>query len=328
MENLTRSKGKRKKVKVCKMLKAKIMKIKNILLVVLALLMMPVISYSQDKRTIETRIADLVAQFPTNDLQYLEKLMGDMASLGEEGQTKICDQIIPAGTGDDTKFRFAVESYSRYLSGAGKDTDRQNWEKICISAIARKNDPGVKDFFMKQLQLIGNDKTAEAMKMFLGDRENCSPAISALAAVGGKTAEHILAESLKDKELPCAAAVMNALAGMNSQEAVNEYIAWADDKNINTKASAYNALAQSGSPLAYPVLLKAAKSFSYRWERTGATSALLNYARVCGKNGDVRTADKICKLLIAKCNDKLNIQNKTAALQLYTDLHGAACHAG
>ncbi len=159
--------------------------------------------------------------------------------------------------------------------------------------------------------------------MFLIDRENCSSAISALAAVGGITAEHILAGSLKDRDLPCAAAVMNALAGMNSQEAVNEYIAYADDRNINTRFSAYNALAQSGSPLAYPVLLKAAKSFSYRWERTGATSALIDYAKVCGKNGDVRTADKICKLLIAKCNDRLNIQNKTAALQLYKDLHGA-----
>ncbi len=105
------------------------MKIKNIILSVLILLMMPVISYSQDKRTIETKIADLVAQFPTNDLQFLEKLMGDMALLGEEGQDKICDQIIPAGTGDDTKIQVRVESYSRYLSGAGKDNDRQSWEK-------------------------------------------------------------------------------------------------------------------------------------------------------------------------------------------------------
>ncbi len=298
------------------------MKIRNIIPAILAFLMISSLCYSQDKRTLETKIADLVAQLPTNDLQYLEKLMGDMTALGEEGLTKICDQIIPAGTGDDTNFRFAAESYSRYLSQAGKENDRQNWEKICISAVMRKNDPGVKDFFMKQLQLVGNDKTAEAMKMFLSDRENCSSAISAIAAVGGNTAEHILAESLKDRELPCAAAVMNALAGMNSKVAVNEYIQWAEDKNINTKASALNALAQSGSPLAYPVLLNAAKSYSYRWERTGATMALINYARVCGKNGDIKTADKVSKLLIAKCNDKLNIQNKTAALQLYTDLHG------
>ncbi len=298
------------------------MKIKNILLTVLVMLIMPVFAFSQDKRTLETKIADLVAQFPVNDLQYLDKLMGDMTALGEEGQIRICDQILPAGAGDDTSYRFAVESYSRYLSKAGKESERETWERVCISSINRKNDPGVRDFFMKQLQIVGNEKTAEAMKLFLADRENCSAAISAMAAVGGKTAEHILAESLRDVELPCAAAVMNALAAMNSQLAVNEFIFWAGDKNINTKASAYNALAQSGSPLAYPVLLNAAKSYSYRWERTGATSALLDYARVCGNNGDMRTADKICKLLIAKCNDKLNIQNKTAALQLYTDLHG------
>jgi HEAT repeat protein len=300
------------------------MKIRKILLAALTWLMISAISYSQDIRTLETRIADLVAQFPTNDLQYLEKLMGEMASLGEEGQIKICDQIIPAGKGDDTKFRFAVESFSRYLSQTGKENDRQNWEKVCISIVNRKIDPGVKDFFIKQLQIVGGDKTAEAMKIFLSDAENCAAAISALEAVGGKTAESILAGSLKDKNLPCAAAVMNALATMNSKEAVDEYIAWSGVNNVNTKASAYNALAKSGSPLAYPVLLKAAKYYSYRWERTGATSALLDYAKVCGNSGDLKTADKICKILISRCNDKLNIQNKTAALQLYTDLHGAA----
>ncbi len=66
---------------------------------------------------------------------------------------------------------------------------------------------------------------------------------------------------------------------MKSQLAVNEYIVWAKDINVNTKASAYNALAQSASPLAYPVLSKAASDAMYRWDHTGATSALLNYAR-------------------------------------------------
>jgi HEAT repeat protein len=300
------------------------MKIKNILFIVLALVLATTNTYSQDKRTLETKIADLVAQLPTNDLQYLDKLMGDMLSLGEAGLVRICDQVIPAGTGDDTKFRFAIESFSRYLSQSGKENDRQGWEKICISNISQKSDPGVKDFFIKQLQLIGGDKTAEAMKMFLSDRENCSSAISAIAAAGGKTAEHILAESLKDRSLPCAAAVMNALAAMNSKEAVEQYISWTEVTDVNTQASAYNALAKSGSPLAWPVLQKAAKSYNYRWERTGATSALLDYAGVIGKNGDLKTADRICKLLISKCNDKLNMQNKIAALQLYTDLHGAA----
>jgi hypothetical protein len=86
-----------------------------------------VISFSQDKRTLETKVADLLAQMPANDLQYTDKLMGDMLSFGEEGIRKICDRIIPAGTGDDTKARFAVETFSRYLSGKDNETGRALW---------------------------------------------------------------------------------------------------------------------------------------------------------------------------------------------------------
>ena len=174
---------------------------------------------------------------------------------------------IPAGSGDDTKTRFAIESFSRFLSQKGRETEKNMWEKICITFATRNNTPEVKDFFMKQLQLVGSDQTAEALKRYISDRENCSSAIAAITATGGESAEHILAESLKSSELPCAAAVMNALASMKSDVAVNEYIAWVSDVNVNTKASAYNALAESASPLDYPVLMKAAKSFQYRWDR-------------------------------------------------------------
>ena len=279
-------------------------------------------SYSQDKRTTETKVADLLARFPANDLQLNDKLMGDMLLIGDAGLKQICDMVIPAGTGDDTRSRFAIESFTRFLSQKGKETEKAEWEKRCIGYATTQKDNGVKDFFMKQLQLIGGASSAEAMKQYLGSKEMCQPALAVILAAGGKTAEVILAESLKNKDLPCAAAAMNALAIMKSQLAVNEYIAWSAGNDVNTKASAYNALAVSGSPLAYPVLSKAAQSVLYRWEHTGATASFLNYARVIGQNGDLKTMDKICKLVISKSKEDLNIQNKTAALDIYTGFHG------
>ncbi|MCX6255465.1 MAG: DUF1080 domain-containing protein [Bacteroidia bacterium] len=298
------------------------MKIQKILIVSFSLLLISLASYPQDKRTIETKVADLLARLPANDLQFTGKLMGDMLLLGEPGIKQICDQIVPAGTVDDTRPRFAVESLSRFLSQKGKETERAMWEKICISYATGQKDNGVKDFFMKQLQLIGGNQSAEAMKSYLNSKELCGPALAVVTAVGGKTTEAILAESLKNRDLPCAAAVMNTLAIMKSQVAVNEYITWASDDNINIKASAYNALAQSGSPLAYSVLSKVTKEVSYRWEATGVTASLLNYAKVIGQNGDIKTMDKICKLIISKCVDNLTIQNKTAALDIYVSYHG------
>ena len=298
------------------------MKIQRIIISCLCILFLYNGSYAQDIRTIETKVADLLAQLPANDSKYTEKLMGDMIALGETGIKQICSQVIPAGSGDDTRARFAVESFSRFLSGKGKEAEKSLWEKICIEYATGQKDYGVKDFFMKQLQIIGGDATVGALKSYLNDKELCNPALAAILASGSKTAETILAESLKNKEIPCAAAVMNALAGMKSQIAVNEYIGWTSDKNGSTRSSALNALAQSASPLAMPVLSRAAKAALYRWEDTGATSALLDYAKNAGLNGDLKTMDKICKLVMAKCKDKLTVQNKAEALETYVSFHG------
>jgi HEAT repeat protein len=298
------------------------MKIKKIVITGITLLLFSLSAYPQDKRTAETKVADLLARFPANDQQFTNRLMVEMLSLGESGIRMICDQVVSPGSGDDTRPRFAVESLSRFLSGKYYENEKPVWEKICISYATAKTDFAVNDFFMKQLQLFGGNQSAEAVKVYLTSKELCNPALGVITAVGGKTAEEILAESLKSKELSCAAAVMNSLALMKSQLAVNEYIMWASTDDLNIKASAYNALAQSGNKSAYPVLLKAAKAVSYRWETTGATAALLNYSKVVGQNGDIKTMDEICNLLISKCDDDLTIQNKIAALDTYVGFHG------
>src|SRR5665647_433114 len=152
--------------------------------------------------------------------------MVEMLSLGETGLRQICNEVIPLGTGDDTRPRFAIESLSRFLSGKNWENEKPMWEKICISYATGQPDFGVKDFFMKQLQQFGGSESAEAVKSYLLSKEICNSALGVITAVGGKTAESILAESLKNKELQCAAAVMNSLSLMKSQIAVNEYITW------------------------------------------------------------------------------------------------------
>ncbi len=57
-------------------------KMQKILISLLALLMLSLPSYTQDKRTTETKVADLLARLPANDFQFTDKLMGDMLASG------------------------------------------------------------------------------------------------------------------------------------------------------------------------------------------------------------------------------------------------------
>ncbi|HPY67228.1 MAG TPA: DUF1080 domain-containing protein [Bacteroidales bacterium] len=161
------------------------MKIRKIFLIILTILLITSGSYAQDRRTLDTKIADLISQFPAGSTADLEKLMNEMLILGPEGWTGVCSQIQPPGSGDDTQQRFAVESFSRYLSSTKSEDARQEWEKVCITFVAAAGDNTVRDFFIKQLQLVGSDKTAEAMKRYISDMTSCSSAITALGDIAG-----------------------------------------------------------------------------------------------------------------------------------------------
>ena len=161
------------------------MKIRKIFLIILTILLITSGSYAQDRRTLDTKIADLISQFPAGSTADLEKLMNEMLILGPEGWTGVCSQIQPPGSGDDTQQRFAVESFSRYLSSTKSEDARQEWEKVCIACVATVGDNTVRDFFIRQLQLIGSDTTAEAMKRYISDMTSCSSAITDLADIAG-----------------------------------------------------------------------------------------------------------------------------------------------
>ena len=99
------------------------------LTLVLLLITIPLVGWGQDQRTVTTKVADLLAQMPVQNMEKCNRLMSEMATWGEPGWTLVTSQIIPPGTGNDVAARFAVESLSRYLSHSGPEAARTLWGK-------------------------------------------------------------------------------------------------------------------------------------------------------------------------------------------------------
>src|SRR5664280_1702949 len=93
------------------------MKIHNLILLGLFSLIISGEAFAQDRKTVESKVADLLSRMPAGNQQMTGKLMGDMLSLGEPGLKMICDKVIPVGTGNDASPRFAIENFSGFLSG-------------------------------------------------------------------------------------------------------------------------------------------------------------------------------------------------------------------
>ncbi|MGM0665841.1 MAG: DUF1080 domain-containing protein [Bacteroidota bacterium] len=288
------------------------------LLIILLLIagIMPV--HAQDQRTTETMVADLLARMPVNNLADLQEQMLEMTALGPEGRQKILAMVLPPGGGDDTRARFAIESYSRYLSGYGYEEERYAWESECIDAVYASGYPMVRSFFLSQLQYFGTERSVEFASGFLTDEDLCEPALAVIASCDSPDKEDLLAMSLDIETLPCPESVMNELARMKSVKAAPAYILWYMRGGRDIRTSALNAMAESALETVYETLVSAAREASYGWDETGATAALIKYARNVGDRGDVSKMEIICREIF----NEADLQYKTAALEALVHYKG------
>lgn len=279
---------------------------------------------SQDVRALKTKVADLLARMPAESREMTSKLMEEMYSLGDEGTTMICQQVVPAGTGDDTRARYAVSSLTYHLSLADDKTRKEVWEQQCIKFLYRNTDPEVKSYFMNQLSLIGSEASVTAAGSLLGDSLLCGQAVLVLEAIGSPGAQGRLAEALEEEQCHCPAQIMIALGGQRYSKAVQSYIRWYDKGGSAEKGAALYALANSAVNEALPVLAKAAEAAGYRWEPSGAVQSLLLYAKRRGLEGDVKSMEKITRTVISKSNTPGLSNQRLAAVSIIVAVKGPA----
>ncbi len=294
----------------------------KILFAVTAALVLQVALNAQDIRTIETRTADLLARLPADNQDLTKRLMEEMYSLGDEGTSIICGQVVPAGTGDDTKARYAISTLTTHLTADKDNIRRAAWEKQCIRFMKAADKREVRAFFMKQLNLVGSDAAVEVLADYVRDAEICDDAVMALQSVGSDKAHKLLASAIAEGECPCAAQIMIALADSQYGEAVQSYVNWYGKGNRGEQTAALCALAGTGDPAAMIVLMRAAESAGYKWEPTGAVQALLLYARTIGLAGDKRGMKKITDQVISGSTTPATAGQRLAAMSVVVTVMG------
>ncbi len=287
-----------------------------------ALLLISAVAGAQDVRTTGTRVADLLARMPADNMELASRLMEDMYALGEQGRAMICEQIVPAGTGDDLRARYAVASLTAHLSADRDDIRKRQWEKECIGFMNRATDREVRSFFMRQLNLVGSALTAEALEPWVLSPEMCDDAVIALQSTGTAGAADLLASALTASACPCAAQVMVALAEIHPGTAIDTYQAWYEKGSTAEKSAALYAMASTGAPSTGDILTQAAASASWRRDKTGAVTALLIYARKVGFAGDVKKMERITSQVIAASQAPEAASQRLAAMSVITEVKG------
>lgn len=271
---------------------------------------------AQDQRTVETKVADILAQMPTDDLIHRDRLMGEMATLGEKGLQMFTDKVIAPGTGDDTAVRLAINGLVRYAGERGNEETKMATENALIRALDKSRDKEVKAFFLYQLKLVGGNKSVTAGSNYLQDERLGPDAILLLMTIASREAENELIKALASANGENRIAIVKGLGNLKSKAAnpaITKLLGSGDDglQRVVLYALANIADATSASPL-----LNAAKEAKYLYEATNAVSALTRYADRLGEDQNLALSEKICKTILKNSKTQAQLHNKATAYHI------------
>ena len=276
----------------------------------------------QDRRTLETKVADVLTQMPTYDLTHRDRLMQDMLNLGADGLAQFTSMLVPAGTGDDTRVRFALGNLAHFVGQAGKENDRLMVSAAFCKALEAAKDAGVKSFYLYHLNFVGKDEAVPFAVKYLNDPVLSEPAAAFLTACNSHAALHAMLEAIPTLSEPGLVTVVGAVSTYGAPCSLEVLTGLAEQSNPSLRKAVLSGLARIGDPASEKTLTNAAKAVGYAYEPTGATAALLKYAEVSGEKGHLEISSRVCKSMIKKCTGPEQLNFALAATGILVDQQG------
>lgn len=135
------------------------------------------------QRTVETVVADALAQLPAATAGDYDKIMGELAATGAEGVGILADMLVPASQGENAAVEYALNGVASFVTAAGREQLRPAVCEGLLAALARCKDDANRAFLVSQLQLCATADNAAALAAYIDDPYLGDPVLRALISI-------------------------------------------------------------------------------------------------------------------------------------------------
>jgi len=289
---------------------------------ILIFLILTIGIFAQDNRTLDTKVADILAQMPTKNLTHLDKVMSELLELGSEGFQKTALLLTPPGVGDDTAVRFALNSLARYASQFGMYEARAFTEDNLLIALKKQNNVEVKTFLLNQLNLVASKKSIPEIKEYLTDEELCEPATQTLLSLNDKSVAKEFLKALPSAKGKAKTTLVRALGQLKCSHSVDKITPLIHANDQWMQRTALAALANIGSPNSYETLLEAAEEVDFQYDVTNAAKAFINYTDRLGEQNEIELMEDACEEIFDANRSTELLHNYSSGLAIYAKYLG------
>lgn len=273
---------------------------------------------SPANRTVNTIVADVLAQMPAEQQAEYDKLIQDLSTAGEAGVLGLVEKINAPGKGSNANVDYALSGLTHYVMAKGEESVRLVVANAYLKALEKVEERETKAFIIRQIQLLGEDECVDTLVDYLNDESLSGPAARALSAIGTENAQKALVASLKRRSgtPKTQKDIIRAIADVPTVEAEPVLKAMLGTEDENLRKELLYALSRVGTKASLEDLADAAEQAGYTMEKTGANEAYIALIKRVLEQGDASEAEKAAKSLLKKATKAGATQTREAALQI------------
>ena len=278
----------------------------------------------QINRTLETKVADILAQLPTKELKHSDKLMEEIIGLGPEGILQFTNMLVPLGTGNDTKARYAIQSVAIYSGGKKGEITGGVVEQTLLKALKSASNDEVKTFLIDRLMYCGSNASVVPVSSYLQNDVVYEPALAALTSIGTPEAAKAIMDVTQSASTTKQPAFVEALGRLQYEPStvLLGQLTGSGSKAVSKLALA--ALAEIASENSMEVLVSAAKKSNFRLDTSNAIIVLIRYGQRLNEEGETALSAEIGNLLLANCSEEEQLHFRSAGVHLLREAQGEA----
>tara|TARA_B110000003_G_C16614808_1_gene520903 strand:- start:385 stop:1215 length:831 start_codon:yes stop_codon:yes gene_type:complete len=227
------------------------------------------------------------------DKEACQQAVEQIISGGRKITREIIDLILEPGNGDDIRPRHAIHATAIRVGGSGKEIERNSFASALASTLTDDRPKAVKGFVIRQLQICGGAKQAEAIAYFLNDSEEhlYEYSAQALEAIGSLTIEYFRTAYPLAKGTP-RITILQGLGVLQDKKSRPFFLSAMQDTDLEIRlAGIWGLMRISSAKDAELMLSQSLKEKG--WGRIKATAYCFELAEKLAKNGQSKEAKAI-----------------------------------
>ncbi len=289
---------------------------------VLLLLQTAVYAQQPAHRTSATKIADVLAQQPAEEVSKFLEAMKQLEGFTEGDVAALLSGLKPQG-GNNASIEFASNSYALYVMQSGKEQLRATYVQGLLQALGQLKDANNKGYVLELLKFCAKDESVAPVSAYLSDDYLAEKAARVLSGIHSDKAAEALNQGLQQAvSEKVATAIIGAIGEVNGQGAEDRILELLQQYNSeNFQRVALTTLSKVGTVKSYDVFVNKAKAVNYTFDKANAAALALNYAEHLATTGNEDAAIKLATGFYTEATGPQAIGAKVGALELLAKIN-------